>query len=1272
MRRRNITLRLLGGWQLEIDDTPTQGPAYEKGRALLAYLATEPRWHSREALGQMFWPDSPGSRANLRQVMSNLKGILGDQASDVPCIEANRNSIRINPESDLWVDVAAFSPIFEDCTGSTSTQQCHPCLGQLEQTADLYRGEFLDRLELSDCPDFNDWLGVRRESLRRQAIARFQRLADCHGRAGNWLRALQFAHRWEGLDPYADEPQRCLMQLYAASGQTAIALRQFKTFTRHLEQELGGAPDAATVALYEQIRAGEHEPPPHIRPEPEAARQPSERRQLTALYCEIAAAGNDPEDIAAMKQEPMRRAIKLIRLNGGYLVPSHDGGLLAYFGYPLAQENATLLAVRTAFALSRLDGMDTAIRAGVQTGMAVIGPDPAMPDIAGLVSGTAIRLCQSFRTARVVLGAAARDLVAGYFSFDRLGTLPDPHTGIDAFELQAESGAATRLEAASRLSPLVGREVEMARLAEMWRGAERNINGCAILIRGEAGIGKSRLLKAFRESCGIGPETVWELRCLPEYRGSALHPVSDCLARACGFTAHDDKDARREKFEAYFAGNHPELSDEALALIGRLLAVAGDATALAALPPQQVRDLTSVALIGVLATPNALLVVEDLHWADPSTLELLDALLKRREAPHPFVLMTARHEFGCDWQVEHLNLDPLSAWESVALVESIGRERGMSPADVTRIVAATDGVPLYIEEMAHMLLNRRDAAVPGSLQDLLAARLDQLGRYKRLAQLAAVIGREFDVELLQAASSAAYPADLEAGLDALEQAGLVQIGPDADMLNCRFKHALIVDAAYHSLTRADRRDAHLKVARALEARIDRHGDAPERLAFHYDEAGKTEKAIGWWLIAGKQAALQCAHAEATAHFNRALAALAGLRPTPGCDDLELEILVELGSTLISNKGYGSPEADQVYRRAMSLTGKTGVSLALFRSLWGLYLGSSSRTHHQDSMKIAERLLELAKQDGAPPLLIASHYACTNSAYSLGRFDEAIQHLEAARTLYRPELDDDIVALFGEQVMVTGLLFGALSYWITGRSADSLERANEAMAIAERIDHPYTLCLAYSLSGMYFHMRPDIERVDGCAAALSALAAEQGYDFMVVVGGMLEGWAQAARGEAEGAARIAVTVGRLRQGQHFNGIVMYFLEMLVDAYRLLGQAEALVRSADEAIEVMKTLRDIHFEAEFYRLKGHGLLNCRQANPKEAEECFMRALTVSRLQNAKWLELRAANDLAQLWLRQGKREQAIALLQESCGERSDGELEFPDLSHARSLLLELEAV
>ncbi len=1272
MRPRKITLRLLGGWQLEIDGTPSQGPAYAKGRALLTYLAAEPRWHAREALGELFWPNSPGSRANLRQVVSNLRSILGDQAHTAPCLEADRNAIRLHPESDLWVDVAAFTPVPDICTGNTTTEQSQPCIEGMEKVADLYRGEFLDRLTLPDCPDFNDWLDVRREGLRRQAVANFQRLAECHERAGNWMRALQFAHRWEALDPLAEEAQRCLLRLYATSGQTAIALKQFDAFSRRLEQELGRTPEEATRILRQKILSGEHEPPLTIRPSPEAALRPSERRQLTALYCEIAVTGNDPEEIAEMQREPMRRAMQLIRLNGGYLIPSYGGGLLAYFGYPQAQENAALLAVRTASALRLTDG-GAPIRVGIQTGMAVIGPDPAMPDIAGQVSATAIRLCQSFGTASVVLGAPARNLVSGYFSFEKLGSLPDALAGIEAFELVSESGALTRLEANASLAPMVGRRNELAWLASLWRDAEASSNGCALLIRGEAGIGKSRLVRAFRESREVEPAIVWELQCRREYGGSALHPLTDCLARACGFTAHDSGKTRREKFDAYFAGHHPQLDAEALALLARLLAVATDAAAIACLPPQQVRERTAVALIGMMAATRTLLIVEDLHWADPSTLELLGALLERKAAPLPFVLLTARPEFGCDWEIERIDLTPLSAQESVELVEYVGRDREFSAGNIGSIVSASDGVPLFIEEMARMLIERGNGsagtAVPGTLQDLLAARLDQLGQNKRLAQMAAVIGREFDVELLQAALSATSPADLEADLDALEQSGLVQTAPGSEMLHYRFKHALIADAAYHSLTRPDRREAHRRIAQALDARVRQNEDAPELLAHHYSEAGETKQAVKWWLVAGKQAAMQCANAEAVEHFNLALAALAGLRPAPGCDELELEILVELGSTLISSKGYGAPEADQVYRRAMSLSGKTGVSLALFRSLWGLYLGSSSRTHHQDSMNIAERLLELARQDGAATLLIAARYACTNSAYSLGRFDEAIDHLQAARKLYQPELDEVIVALFGEQVMVTGLLFGALSCWITGRSDASLELADEAMAIAKRINHPYTLCLAYSLSSMYFHMLPDIARVRECASALSVLATAQGYDFMVVVGGMLEGWTQAACGEAAGAARIAATVDIMRQGRHFSGIVMYFLEMLVDAYRLLGQGEAQLRSANKAIEIMEMLRDVHFKAEFYRLKGEALLQCQAANAKEAEDCFMSALAVCRLQNAKWLELRAATNLAQLWLDKGMREQAKALLEEACCGWDSVQFDVPDLRYARALLLEL---
>ncbi len=1232
---KEIQIRLLGDRQIEIQGNLVSGPAYEKGWALLAYLASESRWHSRAELGELFWPDASGKRANLRQVLSNLRSILSDPDSPMPVLQVNRNTLRFNPDSGVLVDIIELFSEQPLCADAPSSEDCASCITRKSHLAQMYRGELLSHLAFPDCPDFENWLQIKREKLHRNAVALLEDLLDCIDGYGDRTHALATARHLEEIDPFNEKAQRHYMHRYVADGQVSQALKQFDAFSAWLYNEMGALPEVETQVLYEQIRSGNHQSLNAIRvPDKFASPAFLELRQVTVLYCEFNLPGHDLDEMVDEKPPFIQQSIEIAQRRGGLVVQTHGGNFLAYFGYPHALENAALLAVRTGIEISRTLTFSASWTISLHTGRIVTKGARDMPDIAGKTTDIAIRLCHAITSGGLILSGTTHALVSGYFktSFLAKQELHPTLAAIDAYLLLEECAVSTRLEVADQLTPMVGRKGELAYLKKYWGKTTKIRTSCTIAVRGEPGIGKSRLVRYFEETVCIGPSTILKWHCREEYCGTPLYTVTEYLSRACAFTPADSTAEKIRKLECHTANHFPMIGNRSLSLLARLLSLNQDGRFdLPELTPQQEKPLLFelvVNMISILAVSKPLLfILEDVHWADHSTLELLDNLLTQRINKPILIILTARQEFQFAQKVPTLNLMPLSETETISMVSQLRQScPEISPDDMQLIIRTTDGIPLFIEEMTRTLVVDGNEAIgngiiPATLNDLLAARLDKLGEAKILAQAAATIGRQFSVDLLQAALPDKNILDINRMLGTMKASGLIG-APECAETCFQFKHALIADTAYQSQTRPVRRILHGHIAAALVAK---GGSAPELVAKHFFGAGDLRKAIEWWILAGTEAAAKCANTEAMVHFNRALDAVEKLSFVQDRDKLELEILVELGGTQISSFGYGSPEAGRTYMRAFTLSEKAGLSMTLFRTIWGLYLGCSSKTNHRDAMELAERLLELAQIDGSPTLLIAAHYALTNTSYSLGRFANAIDHMEAARRLYHPDQDDSVVALFGEHVLVSAMQFGSLALWTVGRSGDSLDTAIEALAIARRIDHPLTLCFAHCFCGTLYRLRGEVDKVREHGEALSALAAKQDFGLWQVVGNLIEGWAQAARGDADGVLRITTVLDIMRQGKLMGGVIMYFLEMLAEAHGMLGHHAEQMLVLDEAMAVMNRIQDIHFEAEIYRLKGEC---CRRLSGDaiQSMEWLRRAKEVARRQGASNLESRADASMA----------------------------------------------
>lgn len=1267
---QRLVLRLLGGFALERDGVACK-VAYEKGRGLLAYLALEAgRPQQRTALAAMLWPDLAHDAAlsNLRLVLHNLRQALASPGSDASALHIDRENVRLDPLPALGIDTLDFFVPDPVCPSPPGIAVCTPCLAHMEVVAGLYRGEFMAGFALPDCPDFEAWLQVRREAAHMRVLTLLARLADCHERMGAYAQSLPFALRFLELEPWNEDGLRRAMRLYALNGQQAAALAQCETSCRSLKRDLGIAPSEETRALEARIREGELSPTTRRRSDtPPQADTPlpiAEKRQVSVLYCELTPVdSDDPDESLSLIAAPQACCSEIIRSHSGFQVQIRGGSLLAYFGYPQASENAARLAVEAALAVSRTRFPGLEVRTAVHTGLVICG-DLQIPDTIGATSGLAIRLRQLAESGEVAISGATQALVAGYFNCTRLGVQQPPGTKrpLEAFRVDGESGATSRLEASGALTPLVGRKHEIAALLTMWQSA-RNGRRRIALLRGEAGIGKSRLIHTLKGALSGEACIVRELHCLPEHSRSPFYPLTALFGSTLGFTVDDTPEARFDKLAAYVEHNYGNVNPDTVPLLAAMLSLPLRAPyRTSASSPQQQREkllrIVLERLFALAARQPVLLVVEDLHWADPSTIELLQMFVMREHAAPMLVLLTARPGFVPPWRealADTITLGALDKADTTALIAAVAPRIGSATAG--RIVERADGIPLFAEELARQSAASDLSAIPSSLQDLLATRLDGMGKARVAAQAAACIGREFTLDMLQRIS----PFDeavLGRFLVQLQTAGLVS---EESGNRYHFRHALLCDAAYQSQTRTEREARHRHIAEALKAA---GGDVrPELLAQHRAAAGEIREAIACWIAAGKLAARHSASEEAIMHFRSGLALIEALPHTAERVRLELDLQVGLGASACAAQGYASAEGAEAYARAITLCSKHESGPEMFRALWGLWGSASSRSGYADALILARRLLDISQRSGDPMQGQQAHFAMGNTLYWQGQFSEARQHLDRVGATYLPDYHQGHVAEFGEDAGITSAAYASWVLWFLGYPDQALESSARAVTLARQLGHPYSLAYALTFATILHCRMRQPERALALGDETLNLATEHGFPLWQIGATLSCGWALVMQNHAEGIESLRLCVEATRAAM--GGVTLIVLEPLADANAFLGLFDQALKVCDEALAVGKSIGDHQTEAELHRLRGEALLGIRNPRMDEATACFEKALSISRKQKAKSLELRAAMSLSRLWSGEGKQEEARRLLADVYGGFTEG-FATPDLRSAKELL------
>jgi DNA-binding SARP family transcriptional activator len=1231
----NLTLSFLGGFSAHWNGRSVAGFGYDKMRALLAYLAVEQdRDHSREFLAALLWETSSPAvgRGNLRRTLSDLRRVL-ELPTRSTLFAGTKHTVRF--VSACEVDAVRFTRPPAGCAAASACHRCDACLSHLEAAAALYRGEFLAGLSLPDSPEFEDWLLVRRESLHRHALALLEHLSGHHEQQGQIERAIPFASRLIELDPWQEAGHRRLMRLLALNGQQSAALAQYENCRALLWKELGVQPHEETLDLFRRIGKGElHPAESRAAPAPAALPPPSARRQVTVLYCELSVAdAEDPEDALHRLREPQARCGDILRAHGGHLVQSHGGGLLAYFGYPEAREDAARQAVRAALALAAA-AVPSPVRCGIHTGLIVTAPGQALPDAAGQTSNHAIHLRLLARAGEVAVSQATHRLVTGYFRSRSLGLqwIGMSAQPTEVHLIDGATGAAHRLEAAPALTPFVGRAREFGQLRAHWRRACGG-EAAVVLLRGDPGVGKSRLVLEMRKR--LLPEQadrVHEFRCLPHHDGTPFYPVAHWLGRWCGFLKGDSDAEKRRRLD-HVLQSHPVPREGEADLLARLLSLPveeGAPVLRLARSEQRQRLMEAMAdiLSGLSRRRPVLMVFEDAHWADSSTLELIRMLAERAGTLPFLLLLTARPEFDfTPWEGTGgatIELARLPDEDARTLAGKL--ERNLTEAQTQRIVALSDGVPLFIEELARWSAAAEgepgQAAVPATLDDLLMARVDQLGEALRTAQIAATIGREFGRNLLAAASEDGEP--LERHLAALLRSGLVLRNDWPAGERFQFKHALIQEAAYQSQPRSLRRRTHGHIATVLQRDFaDVCRSSPAVVAHHLTEAGETEPAIEYWHRAGQAAARYSGDQEAVRHYRQALRLLESLPPSAQRDRSEMPLQLALGTTLNAVQGYAAADTRRAFSRAQELAREVGGTDGQFRTLYGMW---TSLTDHAQAREVTELLIGLAETGRHPGQLVMAHFADLTVRFWMSPFRESRMRAERVIALCREIDTRECIAVYGENPLSCTLSFLSRSLWFEGYADRAVRVSGEALAEARRHRFAHGLCWALAFACQLYRCLRRPERVEELGRELMALAGQQNLELWRHTGDGHIGWALAARGDPAGIEIALRGLAGIRRTLPM--VEVSYAAILMDAYAQLGRHGDLLREIDAVLETASRRNDKYLLPELCRLKGESLLAVDPANGAQASALFRQALAQASGSGARALALRAAMSLARM--------------------------------------------
>src|SRR5262245_47167416 len=1026
----------------------------------------------------------------------------------------------------------------------------------------------------------------------------------------------------------------------------------------------------------------------------------AEFRQITVMFCDLVGSTQlseklDPEDLQKIIDSYRRECSTAIRRYGGEVARYLGDGVLAFFGWPYAHEDDAHRAVHAALEIvslvTKISGSVTlACRVGVCSGPVVVGEIRNSTaswsmDAVGETPNIAARLQTLAEPNTVLISESTRRLVSATFDLQDLG--PQELKGITepvrAHRVLAAKSAGSRFEAAhtGTLTPLVGRSSELRLLLDRWEKVKEG-DGQVILLSGIPGVGKSRLLHELKSHVEEEPHILLHHQCSPYHNQSAFHPVIEQIEQAAHLIAREADADKITKLQAYLPRS-TNSSIEPLLLIANLLSISTENQQhLSELTPRQIKNRTISTLVDMLLAFSVqrptLCIFEDAHWLDASTLELLELIISRITHARVLLIVSSRPEFRPTWSA-HANvsthsLTRLSQAEVKTMIRDLLRGGNMPQKLVDQIIEKADGVPLFIEELTSSTLSAplRETLghteqpallrVPETLSDALMERLDRAAPSRRVAQIAAVIVREFSDDLLSAAARIDEE-DMQSALSLLEQADIIYRVGISPFVRFAFKHVLLRDAIYDSLLKSKRQQIHADIAAILVHDFPKLVEnQPEVLAFHYQEASNHQMAIRYWFESGQRALAHSANVEAIANFRKALQLLNVLPETPERIKQEIDIQLALGIPLIAVRGYTAAETREAFSRARTLCLRLGDIPEYSQALFGVWGNHWMCGKNDEALRMADEFLSRSRALSDPVLLMVANRVMGSTLLTLGDFQSSANHFEETIRLSTGREERPLYDLYMVVPRAASLLLLSWDLWILGYPDQALSRVSEALALGKDLGHPYTVAFAHYMTSVVHLLRGDAAHALESAERSFEMSQEQRFSLYVTLSRISRGRALGDLGRL-GDVRADIALGIARVRCVGLGFMLPMMDSwLADVHTKTGENEYALSFVERALTNIGDVTGRSWEAELHRQRAQILLALDPSKLREAESHLQKSIEVARGQSAKSLELRAATNLAELWRTQGRPDEARALLEPICHWFNEG-AETADLRQAR---------
>jgi class 3 adenylate cyclase/predicted ATPase len=1047
---------------------------------------------------------------------------------------------------------------------------------------------------------------------------------------------------------------------------------------------------------------------------PVSAKDAGERRQLTVMFCDLVGSTSisarlDPEDLSSVLGAFQKACVSAVSAFGGSVAKYMGDGVLVYFGYPEAHEDDAERAVRAGLAL--LDALAAMrlplpvrpqVRIGIATGLVVvgelIGEGSAQERVAvGETLNLAARIQAAASPDSLLVGELTHRLAGVAFQYEDLG--PRELKGIPGtarlWRVTGESGTSGRFDsrAAKGLTPLVGRAEEIGLLRRRWNHAKEG-DGQLVLLSAPAGFGKSRLTLSFREHLDDSSVTCLQYFGSPFHVNSPFHPFIRQLERAAGIARTDTTVEKLHKLEGILEGS-AENRIEQVPLLAALLSIPFEELyprlqINELVQQQRTRELLEEQLVLISQRGPVLVVFEDAHWIDPSSLELMNSAIRRVANLPIMIVVTHRPEFPSPWSdLGHatvLKLNQLGRSQVVELIHKAAGGKTLPEAIIEHIVSKSQGIPLFTEEITRSILESgdleeyrdhyvmrqsiREFTIPSTLQDSLIARLDRLGSAKDVVLTASIIGREFSYELIEALSSVSQ-GTLLADLGRLVESDLLGqrgIPPQSRYI---FKHALIRDAAFQSVLKARKRELHQRIAEVYTTRFPEVvATEPELLAHHYTEANVVDRALACWRQAAERAMAKMAHAEALGHVEEAKKLVATLPAGNEQDEWELALLVIEGPLQMTLHGWESPQANRVYETARVVAERLKRPAELFPALWGLWLGAHSSGRHAHAHELYRELFELLKQTSDPEYVVQANHAGCTQMMAEGLPHEALGHIEQLLNSYRFDRHQNLALMYGaHDPGCCGLSNRTLLLTMLGHLDQAEAESAKALELSERVGHEPSVAHTCQFRAEYDVIMNRPEKAEAYLDRCISLSEKYSLAAYQNAADLMQGFVRVVRGDVETGVRQAeAALETLKSVPTRKFHLPIRMSIVGRAKAAAGDIEGALAIFESALDATSSTGEIWYEPETLRLKAEMLLALPEPRTSEAELCLAAAISSAQKQDAKFWELRAATVLAGLWARQGRRAEARDLLAPVFGWFTEG-LDTADVKAAAALLTEL---